>query len=195
MEGFKTVPKFLSQGKPCIRSRVCYSKRCIQIQNVNDNSVPFFHAAQLKLSAERGPITLASIQARLCQCHYLLGQSCINHSWLLFGTTAHLALALGLQRKRARNSSDVLADIIDHECRKRVFWSLYKLDTYLSVMLGRPRTFQDEDIDQEYPEAIDDDNLGSPGMGFDNKKSVMLAAVAHMKWVTPDFSPHRSVNR
>jgi hypothetical protein len=62
-------------------------------------------------------------------------------------------------------------------------------------MLGRPRTFQDEDIDQEYPEAIDDDNLGSPGMGFDNKKSVMLAAVAHMKWVNPDFSPHRSVNR
>jgi hypothetical protein len=48
-------------------------------------------------------------------------------------------------------------------------------------MLGRPRSLQDEDIDQEYPRAIDDDNLGSHEMYSDSKNSVMLAAVAHMK--------------
>jgi hypothetical protein len=174
VERLKTVQKSLSQGKLFIQ--IASSN-----PNVEQKSVPFFQAAQLKLSSERGPITLASIQARLCQCHYLLGQSCINHCWTLFGTTVHLALALGLQRKRIRRPPDAPADIIDHESRKRVFWSLYKLDTYLSVMLGRPRSLQDEDIDQEYPRAIDDNNLGSREMYSDSKNSAMLAAVAHMK--------------
>lgn len=39
-------------------------------------------------------------------------------------------------------------DLVELECRKRVFWCAYGLDNYLSAALGRPRTFHDEDIDQ-----------------------------------------------
>lgn len=101
---------------------------------------------------------MTSIQARLCQCFYLLSQSRVNHCWSLFGTTAHLILALGIHRKR-RLESHINIDMIELECRKRVFWSAYSLDNYLSAALGRPRTFHDDDIDQvsfHHPPLISD---------------------------------------
>jgi hypothetical protein len=42
---------------------------------------------------------------------------------------------------------------------KRTFWCAYTLNTYLSIALGRPMTFHDEDIDQEMPLCVDDENL------------------------------------
>ena len=88
---------------------------------------------------------LTSIQARLAQCFYLLSESRINHCWSLFGTTARLALAIGLNRRRR---VEVFPDYVEEESRKRVFWCAYSLDNYLSAALGRPRIFHDEDIDQ-----------------------------------------------
>ena len=90
---------------------------------------------------------LASVQARLVQCYYLLAQSRINQCWSLFGTTAHLALAIGLNRGRPADANGKI-DYIDLECRRRTFWSAYVLDKFIAAALGRPRTFRDEDIDQ-----------------------------------------------
>jgi hypothetical protein len=111
------------------------------------HSARFFSAAEQELAAEKGQVLLTSVQARLAQCIYLLSQSRLNHCWGLFGITAHLALALGIHRKRHIDSSHG-GDYIDLECRKRTFWCAYNIDTYLSAALGRPRTFHDEDIDQ-----------------------------------------------
>lgn len=110
-------------------------------------SAIFFSAADDELAGEKGAVRLTSIQARLAQCFYLLSHSRLNHCWTLFGTTAHLALALGIHRKRLGGPSHSV-DYIDLECRKRTFWCMYNLDTYLSAALGRPRTFHDDDIDQ-----------------------------------------------
>ena len=110
-----------------------------------DVSARYFQAAEQQLAAERGEIRLTSVQARLCQCLYLLCQSRINHCWSLFGTTTHLAYAIGIHRKRRVEG---VSDLIEFECRKRVFWCAYSLDNYLSAALGRPRTFHDDDIDQ-----------------------------------------------
>jgi hypothetical protein len=99
------------------------------------------------VSFETGEIRLTSVQARLCQCFYLLSRSRVNHCWSLFGTTAHLILAIGIHRKRRVEASNGV-DLVELECRKRVFWCAYGLDNYLSAALGRPRTFHDEDIDQ-----------------------------------------------
>ncbi|KAI6778152.1 uncharacterized protein J7T54_007198 [Emericellopsis cladophorae] len=122
------------------------------------SSARFFYAAEDQLAAEKGIIRLTSVQARLAQCIYLLSHSRLNHCWSLFGTTAHLMLALGIHRKYRVDSSSN-PDYIDLECRKRTFWCAYNLDTYLSAALGRPRTFHDDDIDQ----------------------SVMSGPVAHMR--------------
>lgn len=110
-------------------------------------SARYFQAAEHQLSSETGQIRLTSVQARLCQCFYLLSQSRVNHCWALFGTTAHLILALGIHRKRRLEAASGV-DMVELECRKRVFWCAYGLDSYLSAALGRPRTFHDEDVDQ-----------------------------------------------
>lgn len=90
---------------------------------------------------------LASVQARLGQCFYLLAQSRVNHCWSLFGTMAHLAFAIGLNRGRRCDPSTTV-DYVELESRRRCFWVAYTLDKYLAAALGRPRTFKDEDIDQ-----------------------------------------------
>jgi len=112
-----------------------------------DMSARYFQIADHQLSSETGQIRLTSVQARLCQCFYLLSRSRVNHCWSLFGTTAHLILAIGIHRKRRVEASNG-ADLVEIECRKRVFWCAYGLDNYLSASLGRPRTFHDDDIDQ-----------------------------------------------
>lgn len=111
------------------------------------HSARYYFAAERQLAKERGAVRLASVQARLVQCYYLLAQSRINQCWSLFGTTAHLALAIGLNRGR-RCESRGTTDYVELECRRRVFWSAYVLDKFLAAALGRPMTFRDEDIDQ-----------------------------------------------
>lgn len=147
-------------------------------------SARYFQAADHQLSTETGEIRLTSVQARLCQCFYLLSQSRVNHCWSLFGTTAHLILAIGIHRKRRIETSNGF-DLIELECRKRVFWCAYSLDNYLSAALGRPRTFHDDDIDQDFPTCVNDSDLSSHRMNSTSTKaqSIMMAPVAHARLV------------
>lgn len=147
------------------------------------NSARYFLAAEHQLTKERGSIRLTSVQARLTQCYYLLTQSRINHCWNLFGTVSHLALAIGLNRNRRPDATSGLSRV-ENECRRRTFWCAYTLDVYLSVALGRPRSFHDDDIDTELPACVEDHELGTdltststPGRGL----SIMLAPLAHMR--------------
>ncbi|POS73207.1 fungal specific transcription factor domain-containing protein [Diaporthe helianthi] len=149
-----------------------------------DISSRYFLAAEHQLQKERGQVRLASVQARLAQCFWLLSQSRINHCWTLFGTTAHLALAIGLNRgKKTEAQGRPLAGSIETECRRRTFWCAYTLDKYLAAALGRPRTFHEDDIDQELPSCIDDSDLERAAA--DPKPSsgqpLMLGAVAHIR--------------
>lgn len=146
-------------------------------------STRYFLAAENQLTKERGSIRLTSVQARLTQCYYLLAQSRINHCYSLFGTVLHLALAIGLNRNRRPNAASGLT-VVEAESRRRTFWCAYALDTYLSVALGRPRSFHDDDIDTELPSCVDDDHLSEVHMAtstVNGGPSIMLAPLAHMK--------------
>ncbi|KAL5412374.1 hypothetical protein PMIN03_004316 [Paraphaeosphaeria minitans] len=147
-------------------------------------SARYYFASEHQLSKERGFVRLSSVQARLGQCFYLLTQSRINHCWSLFGTLAHLALAIGLNRGRSCSTSSSV-DYIELESRRRLFWVAYVLDKYLAAALGRPRTFKDEDIDQELPTLVNDADLTShsmtptPSLGY--SIPVMMAPIEHIK--------------
>ncbi|KAH9905029.1 transcriptional regulatory protein GAL4 [Xylariomycetidae sp. FL2044] len=149
----------------------------------SDLSTRYFLAAEHQLTKERGSVRLTSVQARLIQCYYLLTQSRINHCWSLFGTVSHLALAIGLNRNtRADPTSE--SSIIDVECRRRTFWCAYTLDAFLSVALGRPRSFHDDDIDTELPACVDDDELTVENVNSSRSRgglSMMMAPLAHIK--------------
>lgn len=148
-------------------------------------SVRYYLAAEHHLTKERGSIRLTSVQARIMQCLYLITQSRVNHCWSIFGTVSHLALAIGLNRNKRceANSKNGLTEI-EAECRRRTFWCAYVLDVFLSVCLGRPRSFHDDDIDTELPSCVDDDNLSTdritspvPSKGL----PLMLAPIEQMK--------------
>ncbi|EAA60063.1 hypothetical protein AN4828.2 [Aspergillus nidulans FGSC A4] len=162
-----------AHGKQCLPKSDSSLGSCV-------NSAVYFAASEHHLAAETGPVRLASVQARLAQCFYLLGQSRINHCWSLFGTTARLAIAIGLHRGRRR---DVKDNFVEHECSKRVFWCMYSLDNYLSAALGRPRIFHDDEIDQELPAIANDSQITPSGVvpASSNTQSIMLAPVYHAK--------------
>lgn len=146
-------------------------------------SARYYLAAENQLDKERGSVSLTSVQARLTQCCYLLTQSRINHCWNLFGTVSRLALAIGLNRKNRHADTTSNDGKIEAECRQRTFWSAYTLDTFLSCALGRPRSFQDDDIDAELPAILEDYELSPDGSASYSvtRQPVMRAAIAHIR--------------
>ena len=48
---------------------------------------------------------------------------------------------------------------IEAETRKRLFWVIRRMDTYMGAMLGLPRFLEDEDIDQDFPVEVDDEYI------------------------------------
>ncbi|CZT24745.1 uncharacterized protein RCC_10473 [Ramularia collo-cygni] len=157
-----------------------------------DRSLPFasgdawcesesmFRVAQNKLSEERGRPTLESVQARLASVLYLLQVSRPNQAHYLFGTTVQLAMSIGLHRASAGFVGQ--QDRITRECRKRTFWAASTLDTYLCAILGRPPLIHLDDVDQNFPDAIDDEDLVEREIslgGQPPRDSVIQASICH----------------
>ncbi|KAJ5354553.1 hypothetical protein N7541_005597 [Penicillium brevicompactum] len=143
----------------------------------------WFAASKYMSSLEVGPPRLETIQARLCQCLYLLSSSRANECWYSFGTTTQLVTALGLHRRLSGKLSKNGGSCLELELRKRIFWSVYTLDKYLSIMFGRPRLLHDEDIDQDLPDEMNDDDLleEDPTRRTGSTDSMMIASVLHYR--------------
>ncbi|KAK9386816.1 fungal-specific transcription factor domain-containing protein [Lipomyces mesembrius] len=75
------------------------------------------------------------------------------------GIALRAALRLGLHRKVAYSFSPVEAEV-----RKRVFWTIRKMDIHVSAMLGLPRCIDENDIDQEQPLEIEDEYITETGI-------------------------------
>lgn len=69
-------------------------------------------------------------------------------------------MRLGLHR----NIQHEKIDNIELETRKRVFYVIRQMDTYVSALLGFPRLLHNDDIDQPYPVEIDDEFITSQGI-------------------------------
>ncbi|KAJ5389205.1 uncharacterized protein N7496_000273 [Penicillium cataractarum] len=124
--------------------------------------------AGMKLADEEmGFPRLESAQARLIQVLYLLQTSRINKGWYTFGTVFHITLSLGMHRRRDQKRDFPFTsrrqNYITSECYKRTFWAAYIIDRYLSVVFGRPRLYQDEDIDQNFPDNVNDEDMTPQG--------------------------------
>ncbi|KAL3964986.1 hypothetical protein ACCO45_001990 [Purpureocillium lilacinum] len=123
------------------------------------------------VDVEMGPPRLESAQARLVQVLYLLTTSRFNRAWFVFGSALQLISALGLHRRANPKKRKVTReDYIQTQCGLRLFWSAYILDNYLGVVFGRPRHYNDDDIDQVLPDRINDEDMTAvgPGQGLDD---------------------------
>lgn len=117
----------------------------------------YFQAAQARLGEERGVVRLESVQARLASVLFLLNTSRLNQGWYTLGTTYQLIVALGLHS--SRSSTGGQPNCILRECKKRCYWVAFTIDTYFSVMLGRPPLMSEQGVDQPYPAMANDENI------------------------------------
>lgn len=132
---------------------------------IDSNSDAFFCASKRLTDAEVGYPTLESAQSRLLQVLYLLQSTRMNQAWFVFGSTLPIVSALGLHRRK-RNTSGRTAPGFDYvlsQCRKRTFWVAYTIDKYLAVVFGRPPLYHDDDIDQDFPDCVNDEDMTPQG--------------------------------
>jgi len=149
----------------------------------------FFLDSVASLERESGPPRLESVQARLAQCFYLLATSRITQAWYTFGSAAQLVAMLGLERKQRHHDTD---DYIEVECRKRTFWVVYTLEKYFSFIMSSSRGFSDEAIDQDLPEAVNDEYMTPEGSSAQRKyNSTTSALIGHAKFVLPLLTSFR----
>ncbi|KAI0535319.1 fungal-specific transcription factor domain-containing protein [Xylaria digitata] len=142
----------------------------------------YFQLALTLTESEIGPATLESAQARLIQVLYLLQTARMNRAWYQLGAAYQVIAALGLHRKQnswgqesanshvnAHNISNITPTSISPnnyialQCQLRTFWVAYSMDVYMSVVLGRPRYFHDDDINQAFPASINDEDMAPHG--------------------------------
>jgi hypothetical protein len=131
---------------------------------------------------------LESVQARLIQVIYLLQTSRMNKGWYTLGHTFQMTLSLGMHRRRDQKRDLLFSkggrpNYITSECLKRTFWVAYIIDRYLSVVFGRPHFYQDEDIDQHFPDSVNDEDMTTQGYCIqdDSEDSYVDALIYHAK--------------
>lgn len=139
--------------------------------NIGQSSVDlseryFLHAMKLS-QMETGYPQLESVQSRVLQLLYLLQTSRMNQAWYVFAGIIPMLFAIGMHRKTTPQANtqrrQQMPDYIISECRKRTFWVVYTIDTYISVVFGRPKFLHDEDINQDQPDSINDEDMTAEG--------------------------------
>ncbi|KAL4912760.1 fungal-specific transcription factor domain-containing protein [Aspergillus aurantiobrunneus] len=157
----------------------------IEPRALRDSDTLFYAATELT-DSEMGFPRLESAQARLIQVLYLLQTARMNKASYTFGNAYQIISSLGLHRRQSRQANASLgdrSDYIAHQCAKRVFWTAYTMDKYLSVVLGRPRLMHDDEIDQDFPDTVNDEDMGPHGplVSEANEESHIISLIFHAK--------------
>lgn len=137
-----------------------HNRRKTQDFSFNESDTLFRESLDLT-NLETGLPRLDSAQARLIQVFYLLMTCRMNQAWFTFGTVLQLVSSLGLHRRVRRPRQE--RDYVYRQCQKRTFWTTYILDKYFGVLMGRPQHFHDEDIDQDFPDCVNDEDMTATG--------------------------------
>jgi hypothetical protein len=123
---------------------------------------------------------LRQLQAILFMIMFLQSSAKLSVCYAYIGVALRSALRMGLHRSFPDNFNPVMA-----ETRKRVFWVIRKMDTYVGALLGLPHSIMDDDIDQEDPAEVDDEYITEEGILEmpEGSVSYMAGANAHTNLV------------
>lgn len=141
----------------------------------------YFHASQRLLDVTSCR-DLTSLQVIVAMIIYLQSTGNISLCYSYISVAMASSLRMGLHRSDPTNAFGP----IEHEIRKRTFWVLRTMETYVSTLLGLPRIVSDEDIDQEKPSEFEDEYI------LDNRTfpaetshiSTITATKAHIELIT-----------
>lgn len=122
-----------------------------------------------------------AIQSIVMMIIFLQCSARLSTCYSYIGVALRSALRAGLHRKVAYNFNP-----IELETRKRLFWTIRKMDIYVNAMLGLPRSTSENDFDQELPDEIDDENITEDAY-FPQKEGKLSSAGianAHTRLIT-----------
>jgi len=97
---------------------------------------------------------LTPLQAVLFMILFLQCSAKLSTCYSYIGIALRSSLRMGLHRSVSINFNPV-----ERETRRRIFWVVHKMDTYVGALLGLPKMLSDDDIDQDFPLEIDDEYI------------------------------------
>lgn len=123
---------------------------------------------------------LTSLQTMLFMILFLQCSARLSTCYSYIGIVLRSAIRMGLHRSVSNTFNP-----IEMELRKRIWWIIRKLDTYVGALLGLPQMLSNDDIDQEMPEEIDDEYITKEGILSmpPGRLSVNVALNAHTRLV------------
>ncbi|KAF2034941.1 hypothetical protein EK21DRAFT_19714, partial [Setomelanomma holmii] len=112
----------------------------------------FYVAAMQHVASVREASSIHNLEATVLLIMYHLRSESRNGLWHLTGLAMRTVTDIGLHREASTHS----LSSFETQLRRRLFWSVYGLESILAGTLGRPISLSDSDIDQPLPSSIDD---------------------------------------
>lgn len=108
-----------------------------QAKHANLVSLTYYQRAQRLLQSELENPTTMVVQSHIYSIVYLYNTSLLNTAHINLGATLRIAHALRLHIRPLDGSSPK-----HQELQRRIWWTLYRIDSQLSMTLGRPPLIQ-----------------------------------------------------
>ncbi|KAG5421051.1 ASG1 [Candida metapsilosis] len=153
----------------CLFSKSPY-KKTTHNENLEDDGFKYFLEAR-KLMDITNVGDISSIQTIVMMIMYLQCSARLSTCYSYIGIALRSALKEGLHRNLSifQNSKRKL-DPIEIDTRKRLFFTIYKMDIYINSLLGLPRSLTEDQFDQELPDDLDDENVTRQGYLYEKQE-------------------------
>lgn len=114
----------------------------------------FYVFAMQHVASVREASSVHNLKATVLLILYHLRSESRNGLWHLTGLAMRTVTDIGLHRAASTEG----LPMFEAQMRRRLFWSVYSLESILAGTLGRPISLSDSDIDQPLPASIEDDD-------------------------------------
>ncbi|KAL2187951.1 hypothetical protein L209DRAFT_709126, partial [Thermothelomyces heterothallicus CBS 203.75] len=131
---------------------------------VSDQNVPFPSSDRLRsriVSNAMDRMSVESLQAMIILCFNDIGSGQASRAWSLVGSMTRTVEYLQLSVENHKSSRQALsqpysslsptADWTDEEERRRVFWNVFALDRFCSIVMGWNTSLTSEDVYRRLP--------------------------------------------
>ncbi|KAF5211171.1 Fungal specific transcription factor domain family protein [Clavispora lusitaniae] len=156
-------------------SRQCYNDLPSN-ETLEDDGFKYFLEAR-KLIDITNVGDIPSIQTIVMMIIYLQCSARLSTCYSYIGIALRSALKEGLHRNLSIfQSSKRKLDPIEVDTRKRLFFTIYKMDIYINSLLGLPRSISEDEFDQEFPVELDDEYITREAYLFDKQEGRLSSA-------------------
>lgn len=119
----------------------------------NDEGERYFLAAKSMLDITN-TADMFSLQTMCMLTLFLQSSAKLRSCYYFMGVTLRAALSEGLHRKES-----LTGNATHDECKKQLFWAIYKADIFMSCISGLPHSISQESVSQGFPTNFLDETI------------------------------------